>query len=89
MVEGLRIQNLHPTSATLSWELLVGTGQMGKNITLQGALVLAPPKKVWIQAKRCVPSENGNQRPTQVESNTMLLAQLPYGSGLPGSSITK
>ena len=45
MVEGLRIQNLHPTSATLSWELLVGTGQMGKNITLPVALVLPPPRK--------------------------------------------
>ncbi len=87
MVEGLRIQNLHPTSATLSWEPLVGTGKMGKNIALPGASVWGPTKKVWERAKRCVPSKNGNQRPTKVESNAMLLAKGPYGSGLPGSSI--
>jgi len=29
MVVGLRINDLQPTSATLSWEPLVGTGQMG------------------------------------------------------------
>ena len=33
-VVGLRINNLQPTSATLSWEPLVGTGQTGTCILL-------------------------------------------------------
>ena len=44
------------------------------------AKALHPEDSVWFP-------KNGNQRPTKVESNAMLLAKGPYGSGLPGSSI--
>jgi len=61
MVKGLRINNLQSTSATLSWEPLVGTGQMGKCIARTWALSKRHPKHtdslmslfVWIRGQVC------------------------------------